>query len=215
MRRGDGRADMGAMNAELERSVDVSRSLKRETAALSAALDAVQTPLRGFSKTLKSDLQGAFGTLLFEGGKLSDVFRNMAQSMAQRAFQSATDPLLDGLSSAVTTGLSSVFGRVLPFEKGGAFSQGRVQAFAKGGVVSQATNFPMRGGLGLMGEAGPEAIMPLQRGADGSLGVRAETGRATQVTVNIHATDVKSFQKSRSQIAGTLARAVEHAGRNR
>jgi lambda family phage tail tape measure protein len=64
--------------------------------------------------------------------------------------------------------------------KGGAWASG-VQMFAKGGaftnsVVTQPTAFGMAGGTGLMGEAGPEAIMPLTRTADGSLGVKAIGG---------------------------------------
>jgi tape measure domain-containing protein len=65
------------------------------------------------------------------------------------------------------------------FAKGGAFSGG-MRRFATGGIVNGPTLFPFADGgamqMGLMGEAGPEAIMPLQRGADGSLGVRAAMG---------------------------------------
>src|SRR5690606_36071509 len=61
----------------------------------------------------------------------------------------------------------------LGFAKGGVFQDGLVQAFAKGGVVTRPTVFPFAEGIGLMGEAGPEAIMPLHRGPDGSLGVKA------------------------------------------
>ena len=65
------------------------------------------------------------------------------------------------------------------FAKGGAFSSG-MRRFATGGIVNGPTLFPFADGgamqMGLMGEAGPEAIMPLQRGADGSLGVRAAMG---------------------------------------
>lgn len=61
----------------------------------------------------------------------------------------------------------------LGFAKGGVFQDGLVQAFAKGGVVTRPTVFPFAKGIGLMGEAGPEAIMPLHRGPDGSLGVKA------------------------------------------
>lgn len=58
-----------------------------------------------------------------------------------------------------------------PFAKGGAFSGG-TQFFASGGIVSSATSFGMSGGkTGVMGEAGPEAIIPLRRSSDGSLGV--------------------------------------------
>ena len=63
--------------------------------------------------------------------------------------------------------------------KGASFSNG-IAKFATGGIVNGPTLFPFADGgamqMGLMGEAGPEAIMPLQRGADGSLGVRAAMG---------------------------------------
>jgi lambda family phage tail tape measure protein len=63
---------------------------------------------------------------------------------------------------------------------GKVMSSGRMTAFANGGIVSGPTIFPMANGAGLMGEAGPEAIMPLKRGADGKLGV---SGGGTVVNV--------------------------------
>lgn len=71
---------------------------------------------------------------------------------------------------------------VLGFAKGGVFSGGNVTPFARGGVINRPTLFPMAKGAGLMGEAGPEAIMPLTRGPDGKLGV---AGGGTSVNVNI------------------------------
>jgi hypothetical protein len=53
-----------------------------------------------------------------------------------------------------------------------------ISGFAKGGVFDGPIMFPMREGMGMMGEAGPEAIMPLARGSDGSLGVRVNGGGA-------------------------------------
>ena len=88
--------------------------------------------------------------------------------------------------------------------------------FAKGGVVSSATTFPMRGGTGLMGEAGPEAIMPLRRGPDGSLGVASQGGGgAVSVTMNISTPDVQGFRQSRSQVAAEMSRALSRGARNR
>lgn len=54
-----------------------------------------------------------------------------------------------------------------------------VTPFAKGGVIASPSYFPLGRGMGLAGEAGPEAIMPLQRGADGRLGVAGGGGRST------------------------------------
>jgi lambda family phage tail tape measure protein len=104
----------------------------------------------------------------------------------------------------------------LPFADGAAFSQGRVMPFASGGIVSSATPFGMRGGMGVMGEAGPEAILPLARGADGRLGVRSGgAGGAPTVVMNISTPDVQGFQRSQGQIAAQLGRVLGRGQRNR
>lgn len=65
------------------------------------------------------------------------------------------------------------------FADGGAFSNGAQTPFASGDVVSSPTLFPMAsGGVGMMGEAGPEAIMPLTRMPNGRLGVSTQDGAA-------------------------------------
>jgi phage-related minor tail protein len=75
----------------------------------------------------------------------------------------------------------------------------------------------MRGGTGLMGEAGPEAILPLRRGPDGRLGVEAPGGGRSAVTVNmtIQTPDAESFRRSRTQIAAEMSRALARGARNR
>jgi phage-related minor tail protein len=70
---------------------------------------------------------------------------------------------------------------------GGAFNRG-IQAYANGGmftnsIVNQPTFFRAAQGLGVMGEAGPEAIMPLKRDSQGNLGVRSSQGNV-EVVVN-------------------------------
>lgn len=166
------------------------------------------------SNSLSSSLRSAFDRAVFGGEKLSDVFRDLTSSVAGKALDAALKPVTSGLAGAFTGvlgGLGSSLTSGFAFADGAAFSSGRVHAFAKGGVVSGPTTFPMRGGTGLMGEAGPEAIMPLSRGPDGKLGVAARAGQGSpQITVNIATQDVNSFQRSRGQIAAQLARAVRH-----
>ena len=87
--------------------------------------------------------------------------------------------------------------------------------FANGGVVTGPVSFPMRGGMGLMGEAGPEAIMPLTRGADGKLGVRSSGGQPITVVMNISTPDVQGFRRSQGQIAAQMSRALSRGNRNR
>lgn len=93
----------------------------------------------------------------------------------------------------------------LQLAQGGAFDYG-IQAFAKGGaftnqIVDSPTLFKFAKGTGLMGEAGPEAIMPLTRDGSGNLGVRAEnSGSNVEVVVNNYSTaqaDTKETVDSR------------------
>jgi phage-related minor tail protein len=162
---------------------------------------------------LSSQLGRAFENIIQDGAKLSDVLGDLARSISETAFRAAIRPVTDHIAS----GIGGIINGIMGFADGGAFSQGKVMPFAKGGVVSGPVTFPMRGGMGLMGEAGPEAIMPLTRGSDGKLGVRAEGGggRPVQVVMNIQTPNAESFRRSQSQIAAQMARALSRGQRNR
>ncbi len=161
-------------------------------------------------------LRRAFDGVVFDGMKLSDALRNVARSMADTVFQTALRPVHNAIGGFLANSVNALLSSAMPFAKGGAFSQGQVMPFARGGVVSTPTNFAMRSGIGLMGEAGPEAIMPLARGADGRLGVAASGGgRPITVVMNISTPDVQGFQRSQSQIAAQAMRALSRGQRNR
>jgi TP901 family phage tail tape measure protein len=106
---------------------------------------------------------------------VSSLIKEMVIAIAKKAL------LGNGASGSASDSLGSIIMGAFGFADGAAFSGGRVTAFASGGVVNSPTLFPMRGGTGLMGEAGPEAIMPLTRGRNGKLGVQAVGGAAQQV----------------------------------
>lgn len=166
-------------------------------------------------RSLSSGLSRAFDGLAFDGLKLGDALSIVARTMIDTAYAAAIRPVANGLGSALADGIGGLVASVVPFKDGAPFSQGRVMPFALGGVVSGATTFPMRGGTGLMGEAGPEAIMPLARGADGRLGVRTQGGGGVNVTMNIATPDVGGFERSQGQIAARVARAIGQGNRNR
>ncbi|MGJ8610795.1 MAG: phage tail tape measure protein [Octadecabacter sp.] len=166
---------------------------------------------RGFSGGLRK----AFDGLVFDGNSLSDALSTLGTAMSNTVYNNALKPVTDHFGGLLASGVNSLVGSLSPFEKGGAFSQGRVTPFAKGGVVSGPMNFPMRGGTGLMGEAGPEAIMPLTRGADGKLGVASQGGQAVNITMNISTPDTAGFKRSQSQIAASVGRALGRGQRNR
>ena len=168
------------------------------------------------SNGIGGGLRRAFDGLVFDGAKLSDSLKLVATSMIDTVYGIAIKPVQNALGGAIANGLQGLLGGLMPFAAGGSFSQGRVMPFAKGGVVAQATPFAMRGGSGLMGEAGPEAIMPLARGVDGRLGVQAAGGgRAVNVVMNIQTPDVAGFQRSQSQIAAQAQRMLARGQRNR
>jgi hypothetical protein len=107
---------------------------------------------------------------------------------------SILDTVVDVGLSYITGGLSDIFDFF--FAKGGAFNGGKVvKKYANGGIVNRPTLFPMANGMGLMGEAGPEAVMPLSRGQDGSLGVTASGGGSAPVNISftVNAMDAKDF----------------------
>lgn len=160
-------------------------------------------------------LRRAFDGLVFDGGKLSDALRGVAQSMADTVYNVAVRPVQNAAGGMVASGLNALVSGIMPFANGASFSAGRVMPFAQGGVVTGPVAFPMRGGTGLMGEAGPEAIMPLSRGADGRLGV-AVSGQARSVSVvmNISTPDAAGFRRSQSQIAAQMGRALSRGQRN-
>lgn len=161
-------------------------------------------------------LRSAFDGLIFDGLKLSDALKTVAQSMIGNVYSAAIRPVQNAVGGAIANGMNNLLSGLFPFADGAGFSQGRVMPFARGGVVSSPTHFPMRNGRGLMGEAGPEAIMPLSRGADGRLGVAAAgVGRPVSININVTTPDVQGFARSQSQIAAQMARALARGDRNR
>jgi phage-related minor tail protein len=169
-------------------------------------LRAEMQDLSKLADSFGNKLVGAFSSAIIHGKSLSDVVKGLVLSLSQTALSAALKPLGNLVGN--------MFGSLFAHAKGNVISQGQVTPFAAGGIVNSPVLFPMRGGTGLMGEAGPEAIMPLTRGSDGALGVRASGGRTTHVTVNITTPDMQSFRQSQSQIAALMNRAVSRGARN-
>ena len=218
--RDDGTEALDAQLDELEASLASATSM---TAAFQSELAGMQDTMlytgrevQSMSRAIGGGLRRAFDGVVFDGMRLSDALRGVARSMVDAAYNTAMRPVQTALGGAISNGINSLVSGILPFEKGGAISQGRVMPFARGGVVQGPTPFPMRGATGLMGEAGPEAIMPLRRGPDGRLGVAAAGGAApVQVVMNITTPDVQGFRRSQTQIAAQMGRALARGQRNR
>ena len=189
---------VAALEEAMAGARDVTSGLNAELDRAKSAISDTSSGVRGLSTSLGRNLSRAFESVVFDGAKLSDALVKVGRSMADSAFSAAMRPVSRQFGSMLTGGVQNLVAGVLPFAKGGAFSQGRVRPFASGGVVDGPAAFPMRGGLGLMGEAGPEAILPLGRGRDGRLGVRSDGGgRPVHVTFNITTPDVEGSRTGR------------------
>ena len=201
---------VASLEETLSEAGAMTQAFASEISKMQTAMAASSRDAEVLSKGLSRGLRSAFDGLVFDGMRASDALEAVARSAINTAYGAAIKPVTQHFGGLLAQGIAGLFA------DGGAFSQGRVTPFANGGIVSSATYFPMRGGTGLMGEAGPEAIMPLSRGADGKLGVRSEGGgRSVQVVMNIQTQDAQSFQRSQSQIAAQMDRALSRSMRNR
>jgi hypothetical protein len=209
-------AQIAQLEARLGPTADMVSAFDAELAQMGRTLTLTGREVEGMSRSFGTGLRRAFDGVVFDGGRLSDAMRQLGRSITDTVYSAAMRPMQNAIGGALAAGLAGVMGSVTPFAQGGAFSQGRVMPFAKGGVVSGPVTFPMRGATGLMGEAGPEAIMPLTRGPDGRLGVAAQggAGRPVTVVINISTPDVAGFQRSQSQIAAQMHRILAHGQRN-
>jgi phage-related minor tail protein len=206
--------------AQLEQSLGgaagMAAAFDAEMRRINTTFSATGQSASKLDRALSRGVSRAIDGVVLDGMKLSDAMRTVAQSMVDAAWRAAVKPVANHVGGFLASGVSAVLGDLSPFARGAGFTQGRVMPFASGGIVSGPVTFPMRGGTGLMGEAGPEAIMPLARGADGKLGVRAAAGPApVTLVMNITTPDARSFERSQSQIAARMSQALSRGARNR
>jgi phage-related minor tail protein len=175
-----------------------------EAAALSAALEQVQQragSLTISANAFSSAMARAFSQATVGGRQFDEVLKSLALRLSNLAVTAAFKPIAAGITSSLNQLLAGMLGT------GGAngvtAAMGAIKPFAAGGVIGAPTYFPLiQGGVGLAGEAGPEAILPLARGPDGRLGVAAAGRAAASIVVHIATPDAESFRRSESYITG-------------
>lgn len=176
---------------------EVTVGFEVDTSAFSTALDELEKRSRSLGNALTGSLRAA----AVEGRDLESVLQALASRVSAIALQAGLKPL-EGLIGNAVSGLTGAVGSAFGLA-------GDVTPFAEGGVVRTPTFFPAGAGLGLMGEAGAEAILPLSRGSDGRLGVAVDGGGTpAPIVFNVTTPDAASFRKSEAQVTAMLARAV-------
>jgi len=159
-----------------DKTKDVATGVKD---ALVNAFDSASDALTTFVTTGKLDFAS------FAKSVIADLVKMIIKQQLFNALSGATSSLLGlaGGSSAAAATTTSGTASVSTFAALGAAFAGGTRAFAHGGIVDSPTNFRFATGgaiqNGLMGEAGPEAIVPLKRGKDGKLGISSSGGQSS------------------------------------
>lgn len=187
--------------------------IEEQTRFYKESLDFAKDSTKSFFKDLKNGLQ--------EGKTLWQSFGNAITNVLNKIIDKMIDSSIDMLfrsmgpgGASATSGISSYLfgGGASAHANGNAFDSGGITKFKNGGaftnsVVNRTTPFAFAGGgsFGVMGEAGPEAVMPLQRGSDGSLGVKmyGSGSNGSNVVVNVNNnTDAKASIQQRQTSQG-------------
>lgn len=190
----------------------------RATTSISSQLRAATEELRMKMVDLPTAIADTFASAIRNSESLSDAFKNLLKDIGALIVKAmvlqAISPLFGGSGGGVGGLFGSLFG--ITNANGNVFNQSGLVPFANGGVIDRPTIFPFARGVGLMGEKGPEAIMPLERGSDGKLGVKSSgEGGDTHITMNINAVDSQSFiQALRNNKIAIESIVVENLMRN-
>jgi len=207
-----------------QKALELVKLFPEEFKRVKAALEEAASPLGQFKKGLKEvfesamDVKTAIGDVAVQAvSGLGDVFADFVVT-GKANFAEFTRSVLSDLArifarAALFKTLSLIpgVGSFLGLADGGVLAKNKIVPFAYGGVVNKPTIFPMANGMGLMGEAGPEAIMPLRRGANGKLGVEASGGGTSNVTVNVDASgsSVEGNGDQAAQLGKAIGLAVQ------
>ena len=169
-------------NAGIKDRIDQQEELNNKTDKYKITLEQVKDTL---ANQMTSAIEGLIDGTKTLGQSLSGLLRTFG-------------------SMFLRSGMGSLVNRIFPSAKGNVFAQNGIVPYAKGGYIGRPT-------MALMGEAGPEAVLPLRRGRGGRLGVETSGGGVGSVTVNVDATGsaVEGDDAQASQLGKVIGIAVQ------
>ena len=142
---------------------------------------------------------------------LKDIQKMIIKALFFKAIMGAKNFLGFG-DGGVVSGGNEIQNVTAVAAKGQVLAQNKIVPYAYGGIVSRPTLFPMANGAGLMGEAGPEAIMPLRRNKQGKLGVEtsgATSNNVVNVSVNASGTSAQGNNVKANQLGKMIGSAIQ------
>jgi len=192
------------------------RSVQMSTKSIGVMIREAETALKDKLVGIPDELAGAFAGAIAYSEDLGESLKRLAKDIAYTTLKAfILKSLFGGIGGGGGGGVTEI-ANFTRNAQGNVFNQQGLVPFAQGGIVNKPTLFPFASGVGLMGEAGPEAIMPLKRTSSGDLGVKAEGGGGmTNITMNINAVDSQSFiQMLRNNKAAVESLVIENIYRN-
>ena len=156
-------------------------------------------------------LADGFAELAVTGkASFGELARSILQDLQRMIIKALFFKALFGLFPGLESFLKFEKGGVVESAKGNVFAENKVVPYKSGGVIDKPVIFPMAKGMGLAGESGPEAILPLKRGSGGRLGVES-SGGVGNVVVNVDAsgTAIQGDTTQSEEFGRALAAAIQ------
>ena len=200
------------ITAKLKEARSDTFNFKAELAKVAQAGADLQNNIEELAVKSINKLADGFAELAVSGkASFGDLARSILQDLQRMIIRAIFFKAIFGAFPGLEKFLGFEKGGVVESAKGNVFARNNVQPFYRGGVVDKPSVFPMERGIGLMAEKGPEAILPLQRGKGGKLGVIAQGGGASNIVVNVDATGstVEGDNENGRLLGEVLATAIQ------
>ena len=214
----------------LKDKLDVLTGIKKETENITEETKNLNQKSKIVFDSLKAGAQDYLNSIKDVGKQIQDAFVSAFKGMedafvnfvmtGKLNFKDLARSIIADITRIVVRqklmmpllkGVNNIFGLDLKFNAAGnVFGANGIIPYAKGGIVNKPTIFPFANGVGLMGEAGAEAILPLKRGRSGNLGVES-SGTSTNIVVNVDASgsSVEGSNENANQFGEQLASAIQ------
>jgi len=198
----------GVITPQQEKELENILRLTEAEKERQAVIEEAQAERLALENSITQAMETGFMAMIDGTMSVKDAFKSMAAAIIKELIQ-------------VMVVQKAVAGRQMIFGGGGLFGgaswsangdvvgSSGIQAYADGGVVGGPTMFQHGGGLGVMGEAGPEAIMPLKRGANGKLGVQMEgSGGGDTYVTNNYSISANTSEDTKRLVTQTIQQAT-------
>ena len=190
---------------ELENILRLTEAEKERQAVIEQAAD----DRLALENSITQAMETGFMAMIDGTMSVKDAFKSMAAAIIKELIQvMVVQKAVAGLQM-IFGGGGGLFGGASWSANGDVVGSSGIQAYADGGVVNSPTMFKHGGGLGVMGEAGPEAIMPLKRGANGKLGVQMEgSGGGDTYVTNNYSISANTSEDTKRLVTQTIQQAT-------